>query len=392
MKSNFIVKIQLDIIRVSIDGLNLVLRLLERMLFRPLIAPPQRILIFKVGNIGDIVCAIPALIAIRRTYPGAHLTLLTSPGRKGVPGADAVLTGAWYLDELRLYASDNINSVKKLRMFARSLRQERYDLFIHLPPHEWTNFGTIARNMFFARLIGVRAAFGFRLRALIWLFRKTQIDYTIGPHEVDTLLALLRTGGVKTEQVTFDLPLTAADRAKAEQLLNQTWPDETNSPVVAVHAGSKQRFKEWRPERFAAVLAYLAKRYQARFLLLGGPADAEEASVITKNLPPNQFVIVAGQLSVLESAALIERCDFLLGIDSGLMHIAAAFGKPTVALFSIFNVFGRWFPYGQQHEIIFHRFLRCDYRQLDCVRQSMEAITVDEVTAACDRVIGRLRQ
>lgn len=95
--------------------------------------------------------------------------------------------------------------------------------------------------------------------------------------------------------------------------------------------------------------------------------------------------------NVFETAAFLKRCDFLLGVDSGPMHVAAAFGKPTVALFSIVTILGKWFPYGEDHETVFRRFLDCDYRSAACVKRGMELITVREVEQACDRVIGRLR-
>ena len=53
------------------------------------------------------------------------------------------------------------------------------------------------------------------------------------------------------------------------------------------------------------------------------------------------------------------------------------------------NIPGLWFPYGDNHEIIQHRFLECDYREKECVHKSMELITVDEVKKACDRLIEK---
>jgi hypothetical protein len=60
----------------------------------------KKICIYRIGNVGDIICAVPAIIAIRRTYPKAHLTLLTSPGERGMPGAKELLSNAGFLDNL----------------------------------------------------------------------------------------------------------------------------------------------------------------------------------------------------------------------------------------------------------------------------------------------------
>ena len=67
-------------------------------------------MIYKIGNIGDIVCAIPSFIAIRRAYPEAKITLLTSPGKIEASGAKELFENAWYVNELKIYYSEDIDS------------------------------------------------------------------------------------------------------------------------------------------------------------------------------------------------------------------------------------------------------------------------------------------
>src|SRR5258708_13185407 len=75
---------------------------------RPLDA--QRVCIYRIGNIGDTACAIPAMYAIRRAYPAAHLTLVTSPGKLGSVGARQRLEGASCLNEVAYYHSEAIST------------------------------------------------------------------------------------------------------------------------------------------------------------------------------------------------------------------------------------------------------------------------------------------
>ena len=126
-------KIQLLIVNFWIKWLNFWLKFFQRILFPKLKKTLQNILIYKIGNIGDIVCAVPSFIAIRRAYPEAKITLLTSPGQEGAIGAKELLMGVWYLDELKVYYAEDIDSWRKKINFIRDLRKEHYDLFIQIP-------------------------------------------------------------------------------------------------------------------------------------------------------------------------------------------------------------------------------------------------------------------
>ncbi|MEK7506086.1 MAG: glycosyltransferase family 9 protein [Patescibacteria group bacterium] len=392
MEPGFKQKIELGIVRLFKYFLNLALRVCEAVFFFRRVESPKKILVFKVGNIGDIICAIPSFIAIRKNYPEAEITLLTSPGVKGIPGASELLHGARYLDRIIKYDVNDFDSWGSILRLIRGLRKEHYDIFINLPADSWARFRVFFRNMVFARLLGVKSAFGFRVRVIINLFKKTQIDWTLARQETDTLLDILKEAGVKVGDAEFDLPIPVEAEAKVKEILATKWGAEPPKLLIALQFATKANFpeKRWLPERFAEVLEYLIDKYNARIVIIGGPGDVKEAELIARNLKADKILITAGKLMVIESAALIKHCSFLLGIDSGPMHIMASFGKPTVSLFSTMNIPGLWFPYGDNHEIIQHRFLECDYREKECVHKSMELITVDEVKKACDRLIEKI--
>ncbi len=385
-------KAELGLVGLSKKILNLILKFWEAVLFPQKETSPKKILIFKVGNIGDIICAIPSFIAIRKNFPGAEITLLTSPGDGNVPGASELLSGARYLDRIIKYSVNDLDSFGGILRLVRGLRKERYDLFINLPADSWASFRVLFRNMVFARLLGARKAIGFRVRVLINLFKRTQIDYASGRQETDTLLDILTEGGVNVGEVNFDLPISRETEEKTRRILDDKWGKKRPKFIVAVQFGTKNNFpeKRWFPERFSAVLEYLIEKYDVHVVIMGGPADVREANLIARGLKSENVLITAGTLSVMESVALLKHCSFLLGIDSGLMHAMAAFKKPTVALFSAMNVPGLWFPYGPGHEVIYHRRPDLDCRGREYIRRSMELITVDEVKAACDLLIRRL--
>src|ERR1700687_2833418 len=98
---------------------------------RPLDA--KRVCIYRIGNIGDTACAIPAMHAIRRASPAAHLTLVTSPGKAGSVGARELLDGVSWLDEIVVYHSEDIATARGRLELVRNLRARQFDGWIGLP-------------------------------------------------------------------------------------------------------------------------------------------------------------------------------------------------------------------------------------------------------------------
>ncbi|MEK7574467.1 MAG: glycosyltransferase family 9 protein, partial [Patescibacteria group bacterium] len=119
--------------------------------------------------------------------------------------------------------------------------------------------------------------------------------------------------------------------------------------------------------------------------------DISEAENTKACLQEKNVLIVAGELEILETLELLKHCSFLISNSTGTIHLAAAVNLPVVGLFGIRDVFGRWFPYGNQHKIQYHKFLDCDYRRENCVKKSVEMITVEEAIEACDSLISKIK-
>ena len=116
VKVSFLDRLKLQAVNAILFIQNASLSFFQFILFRR-ISNPQNILIFKVGNIGDVTCVIPSFIAIRRAYPGARVTLLTSPGGRGGIGAQNFISGAWYLDSIENYYSEDISNWELKKKF-----------------------------------------------------------------------------------------------------------------------------------------------------------------------------------------------------------------------------------------------------------------------------------
>lgn len=122
---------------------------------------------------------------------------------------------------------------------------------------------------------------------------------------------------------------------------------ESGGPPVAIHAGSGGARKCWPAEQFAELAGKLA----APILLIEGPADAGACSRVRALMSSAVPVVEARGLSLLETAALIEQCKLYVGNDSGLAHLAAALGIPTVAVFGPTDP-SVWAPLGRRVEAV----------------------------------------
>lgn len=382
------IKFQLFLVRFFINCQNLTLAFFQFLLFPKNLTQPGKILIFKVGNIGDIVCAVPALLAVRRAYPQAKITLLTSAGKQGALGAKELLTGVWYLDELKVYYSEEVTTFKQKSSLVKELKSKNYDLFIQCPD-DLAGFGTLWRNLIFAKAIGVKSAFGFKVRT-IQLFKKTQVDYLFNQTETESLLEILKENKLKVERVEFDFNITSARKEKAERFLREKWLDYQKQLIVAVSAGGKRETNQWPLDRFAQITKYLQNKQGAKIVIIGGGDDIHKGEIIKEQLREENISIAAGQLDILETMALLKNCSFLISNSTGPIHLAAAINLPCVGLYSVRDVFGRWFPYGQGHQILFHRFLGCNYQTEECIKKSIDLISVEEVIAACERIIQQI--
>lgn len=386
MKITLIKKIQLFTVKQTKNFLNFILIIFKFILFPFKTKNPKNILIYKVGNIGDIVCAVPAFITVRNFYSNSKITLLTSPGKFGAPGAKEILDEVWYFDEIITYYGDDISSFKKQRGLVKKLRLKKFDLFIQFPD-EIASFLTIFRNMIFAKILGVKSAFGFEIRA-VKFFKKIQVDYMEVKTEVESLVEILIKNGIRFSKIEYDFNISNQIADNVKNMLMK-WKNNKDI-IVAVCPGGKKLSNIWPADRFKQVLEYLKEKYGVKAVIVGGKDDLEKAKYITKGLKNEEFILKVGN-EILETIEIFKNCDFLISNDTGVVHMAAATNLPAIVIFNVRSPLNTWVPYGQIHKILYHKFIDCDYKNEDCIKKSVEAVSVDEVKSACDQIISKIK-
>jgi len=351
---------------------------------RPL--DPKRVCVYRIGNIGDTACAIPAMHAIRRAYPTARLTLLTSPGKSGSVGARELLEGVSWLDEIVVYHAEDIATARGRRELIRKLRSHKFDAWIELPAVA-ASLATQFRNIAVARAAGVRWAFGWRYQPRF--AAQAQSTFTEFPDEVERLLALVREAGFDGTDDDFPLQISDSTSRTVSGLLDQAGVKGGGELMIALAPGAKLEPNRWPADRFIEVGKSLAARGN-RILILGGASDAPMCDQIANAIGRNAASL-AGKTTVRESCEVLARCVMLICNDSGVQHLAAAVGTQCVSLFTRREFPGMWWPHGPQHEVLM-KDVECHTCFLDVCpydNKCIKAIGVDDVVAAAGRVLAR---
>jgi asparagine synthase (glutamine-hydrolysing) len=347
--------------------------------------PPtaQRVCVFRIGNIGDIVCALPAIRCVRKAYPDARLTLLTSPGQKGMPGAANVLEQCTWIDELKIYHAEDIDTYAKRGALLRDIRAREFDVWIDLP-NNLTTISRQFRDMTFTRMARARWARGWRIDTLRWA-AQAQSEHLHFSNEVDRTLNIVRRAGFDVSDVAFELPRVPATKARIDELLRASGLQ--SGKLIAIAPGAKRSTNLWVPERFVEVGRELSGQGCA-IALVGGKSEVELCTRIAAEIGSGARSF-AGELSVAESSELLRRCKLVVCVDSGVQHIAAAVGTPTVSLFSFWQMRGKWHPYGPRN-VVLQEWVPCHTCLLDeCpnANRCMTAIEVKDVVFHATRLL-----
>jgi len=312
--------------------------------------PNARILVVKLATIGDLLLATPALRALRESYPQAQLDLLVTPSSAGVLDDWDVINRVIVLDKYLFDHPKQLltkpTNLLKLRPLLRELRGGHYDavllmhhltLFFGRRKHQALMLATGAKY-----LVGLDNGHG-------WFLNVKVPDQGFGAmHEAEYCLAVAEAVGGRTSEKWLTMPLNDEQRQQARQLVFGDEPAEQAArPIIAMHPGSGgySTARRWSPERFAQLADTLYQDVGGQLLLVGGPEEAELHVQIMGMLKSGVPVrSLAGKGKIQVTAAVLELADLFIGNDAGPMHLAAAVGTPTVAIFGLSNS-DAWGPY-----------------------------------------------
>jgi ADP-heptose:LPS heptosyltransferase len=344
----------------------------------------RKVLVYRLGSLGDTVVALPCFHLIARTFPKAERLLLTNfPVHSKAPAAAAVLGDSGLVHGYMRYTVGT-RRVGELVRLAWQIRRFRPDLLIYLMPVR--PLKNVRRDRLFFRAAGVKQIVGLPGAEEL----QHRFDGASGLYESEASRlgrSLTALGDVSAgEKANWSLKLTAAERETAVLALGAL----AQWPLIVCGPGTKMQAKDWGQENWRSLLVRLNAEYpQYGLALIGSKEDTVVADYAAEQWTGPK-VNLCGCLSPRETAAVLEHADVFLGPDSGPMHLAGSVGVPCVIAFSAAGLPGVWYPAGQQHQIVYHQTSCYGCKLETCVveaRRCLTSITVEEMAAAANKVL-----
>ena len=352
----------------------------------------KRILVFRVGELGDTIIALPSLHALRQAFPDAHISFLGNVDSKSnnVTAQQTIPANGVINDWLSYSVNGGGSRGWQSFSLLKRLRKARFDTLVYLAPR-LRKPKDVRRDLLFFRLAGIKNVIGhhgFNMPG-----KSVGVPLTVAEHELDHLLNRLSLSGIQVpppQHARIDLELTEQEKEAADSWIRMHVKDRDRKVLVGFGPGSKWPSKIWPEDRFRELGQRLTREYGVYPIIFGGPEDKGLAERLVGSW--NSGVTAAGALSPRKAAAALAQCALYVGNDTGTMHLAAAVGTPCVAIMAALDWPGRWIPYGPGH-IVLRRSVPCEGCLLKvCDKEAMRClkmIEVDEVLDACSQLLSR---
>ncbi len=307
-----------------------------------MLCSPQRILVIKFGSLGDILHTLPAVGALRKRFPQAHVTWMVKHVWR------SILEGNPHIDDVLSIDF----SWKHWVGIIRRLKKGNFDVTI--------DFQGLLRSGFCGWLTGAPTRLGFAQAregaSFLYTHRvPLRCDSVknwrlLGIHAVDRNLAIVEFLGAHTSEVVFPLPAFKEDEKNHERLLQDEGVTD-QEVMIAIAPWTRSKIKTWPSHKYQELIRRLGEWPGIRVVLIGGPDEVGEVNT-WKILNTNGLINVVGKLSLRQLPGFLKHMKLIIGNDSGLIHLAAGVGTPVLALFGPTSVLATG-PYPlTDHEVV----------------------------------------
>jgi ADP-heptose:LPS heptosyltransferase len=340
----------------------------------PLIPPAsvRRIAVFRALMLGDLLCAVPTLRAVRAAYPEAEITLV------GLRWAQAWVQRLRAVDRFVAFPgypglAEQPPQLDALPAFLADMQARRFDLALQLHGSGGVSNPLVAS-------FGARHTAGFFQPGQFCPEPRLFTPWPEHGHEIERCLALTDALGLPRQGEHLDLPVDPADRERLRAL----WPHAFDAarPFVVVHPGSQLASRRWPVQRFAEVADALAARGLA--IVVTGTAGEAALTAALQALMQHDAVDLTGRTDLWMLGALLERASLLVSNDTGLSHVATALRTPSVIVSSGADV-ARWAPLdAARHRVLWHDLpcRPCAHAHCPTQHECATAIPPERVIAA----------
>jgi ADP-heptose:LPS heptosyltransferase len=286
-----------------------------------------KILIIHQGAIGDLILSLPAITAIREYFPHLSFHIMGHPSRLELLPVETEQIVSIDMPGLFSFYTTKPDPSEELKQYLRQFEKV-------------VIFGMKSEDVLVKsfKMIGVQDV----------LTIETFPDRNI--HVIDHQATVLSSAGIEVKDRTHRINIERKNARLADEELLRHNLVETNDRIIFLHPGSGSMKKSWSPVRFALLAQYLQDALHITIVIIEGPADGAQVEEFYRHFNGGSAVrIVSPPLRTL--AALLKRGKCFAGNDSGITHLSAAVGTPTVALFGPTDP-GVWGPRGGNVHII----------------------------------------
>ncbi|MBI5177656.1 MAG: glycosyltransferase family 9 protein [Nitrospinae bacterium] len=344
----------------------------------------NKLLIVKLSALGDVVHTFAFVNALKRARPEMAVDWLVNDLYAGLVKCHPGVNRVWHFRRAAWGKSWNSPStVAEIVSLLSWIRKERYDLCLDLQG--------LLRSGLFTCFSGAERTAGFaNAREGSRFLYGTKIAPGPKPHAVDILMQTLSLFGApppQTPDFSFNVP--EQSEALVKSLLRRLG---VGGHYLVFHPGARWETKQWSAKQWSALAVAITKKSGLPVVFTGSAGDSAMINSIIAGR--TGMFNLAGELGLVETSALLKHCAVMATVDSGPMHIAAAFNRPIAALFGPTSP-AKTGPLTQAP---------CEIVQLgdmDCVpclkrqckrnHECMERITPEEVEFRVMRILGFLR-
>lgn len=342
----------------------------------------------RIGALGDVLHAMPAVAALRQRHPEWYIAWAVDPCWRDLLQTDSAtargiempLVDRCHTVPVREWKHRpvSLKTLASIRGVRQELRAEHFDLCVDLQ-------GTIRSSMI-GRMAGAESFVGPdapRERQARWLYG-TRVPVSAA-HVIEQGCEILGAAvGEPLSPISVDLPVDAAAEKWCDELVAKSAPEGKKFVIIAPSAGWGA--KQWPAERYGAVAAELARAGYVPMINAVFAGDILANSVV--NASEGAAIVVP--CSVAQLIALTRRSSLVVAGDTGPLHLAAALGRPVVALFGPTDP-ARNGPWGTEARVLRHASSRRDHTRHAATEEGLMQITAAEAVAAAFDLLQRAR-
>jgi len=351
----------------------------------------DRVLTYRLGSLGDTIIALPCFHRIAAVFPNAERRVLTNFPVSGKAAPIASILGDSGLVHSYMHYPLGTRDPQELLKLHKTIRTWKPDVLVYLL--EPRGFVSLLRDYLFFLSCRIPNIIGFPFRKSLrqhpWRPKRQQYGY-----EAERLIKCLEPIGAPDLQAqhNWNLLLTEAEMTKARRVLAEA---NGLAKFFVCGIGTKMQANDWGVENWKILLGQAQKCHPDLGVVFVGATEEWETVEEIRSVVRLPSLNLCGKLTPRESWGVLRFANFFLGVDSGPMHLATSAGIPCVAIFSARNKPGVWFPYGNQHRVLYYQ-TDCYNCQLEvCVeerKKCIASVTVENVLREVKTIISDARR